>query len=427
MQWADGFKKIIEKAKKSSFARSVLTVTFGTVTAQVMTLCAIPLLTKVYSVESFGVLGIYIAFSGIARVVFSGRYDFAIPTARGFSEASAVVWLTLSISIMFCALLYGGIFYFSIPYLEKFGEVKSFVPLMFLITSTDSVLSLWLNRVKSYGVFSVSRIVRSIGIAVSQLLIGIYGDIEEGLMYGLLIGEAVTVLFVVVSLHYSNAKIRKTSLMRLLVVARKYRDNPIYLLPGHALNMVVSQLPIIIIEAVYGATAAGLVYMAQKIVSLPGQLVGAAAFRVYFSEASRLYNLTGECYSLAKNTVLGVLLISVILFMAIDIVSYNFIGQLLGAQWNDARVTILLYSLIELLPTVFYPISGIWFITNNQKANLKYQLFRSGLIGLGLVIGVYIGGFYITLVSYGVFRTIAFAIFLHKCFLLSKGPHGKPV
>lgn len=425
MIWTDGFKKLISKVKEGSFARNVLKVTFGTVVAQLLTLCAIPLLTGVYSVESFGILGVYIAFSGVARVVFSCRYDFAIPTAKGASEASALLWLNVLLSAFFCALSYGVMYSFSITYIEKFGEVKYFIPLMFFISSVDNILSLWVNRVKSFGLFSVSRIVRAASIAVSQLLIGMFFDVHGGLLYGLLIGEGVAVLFIVYFLHCSSKKIKATSVRRILVVAKKHRDNPIYLLPGHALNMGVSQLPIIIIEAVYGAAAAGLLYMAQKVVSIPGQLIGSAAFRVYFSEASRRYNLNGTCYILAKKTILAILLITLILFAIIDIVSYNFIGQLLGEQWDEARLTILLYSVIELLPTVFYPISGIWFITNNQKTNFKYQLLRSALVGIGLIVGVSIGGYYNTLICYGVFRTVAFAIFLNKCLTLSKGSYAK--
>ena len=141
----------------SFFVKNVLKVVFGTVIAQVITLCAIPFLTRVYSVEEFGVLGVYIGLSAIARVVFSCRYDFSIPSAKRDSEAYMVLWLGIILSVFFVVLSYGVIHFTPRYFLEKFNDVIYIFPIMFFITSIDNVLALWVNRIKLFGIFSISR------------------------------------------------------------------------------------------------------------------------------------------------------------------------------------------------------------------------------------------------------------------------------
>lgn len=417
----DILRKLSRRVRNSIFAKNILKVTFGTGLAQLISLCAIPLLSRVYSVEEFGVLGIYIGFAVIARVVFSCRYDFAIPAAKRDGEAYILLWLGVILSVFFACVSYVVIHFTPSYFLEKFNELIYLFPIMFFITSIDNILSLWVNRIKRFGMFSVSRIIRAFSIVVSQFLVGTLSTVDNGLIYGFLIGESITVLFVISSLFFSMKVAPKLSIRRIIFVAKKHRKNPIYLLPGHALNTSVAQLPIIIIESVYGATFAGIFYMAQRIVLLPSQLISAAIFKVFFPEAARRYNKTGSCYQLAKKTVLGTFLICLLLFLMIDIITYNFIGEILGEQWQEARLTILILSAIELLPAIFYPISGVWFITNNQKSNLKYQLIRTGFVCIGLFIGVNLGGYYVTLICYGFFRSLSFLLFLIKCFSLSKG------
>lgn len=412
---------ILSKIKKSHFAKSILKVLSGTVVAQSLAIFSLPILTRIYSADNFGTFGVCVALEGIAKVIFSCRYDYAIPTAKDGDEAKLLLWLTMLLSWLFCFISYIIIACFELSFFNKFGGFKYLIPLIFLFSSFDNVLSLYVNREKFFWLFSSSRIIRSLSIALFQIFIGYLLKIKGGLILGYFAGEAVTVFFIVICLRYKNVDFGKFSIKSLIAVSKKYCDNPIYLLPGHAINMGVSRLPIIIIESFFGPASAGLLYMGQKIISLPSQLVGSAAFGVYFPEAARQYNKTGSCYRLAKKTVIGSLIIFLIFYLFIDIISYYWIGFFLGPQWEKAKITIFVFSVIEIIPSIFHPISGTWFITNSQRINLKYQLSRSVIIIAGLLFGIFIGGYYMTLISYGLFRSVAFLMFLLKSLDLSKG------
>lgn len=414
-------KKYINSIKSdSSFFKNVAKVASGTALAQFVGICFIPFLSRIYSVEDFGVLGIVTAMSLICKAVFSLRYDFAIPTVHKESEAWNLLFICIFSSIFFLLIIYSILFLVEIAYFEKYKEIKFIIPLIFFFASCDNALSLWVNRKNRFGLFSSSRVLRISLIVLSQLILGYFFKIEFGLVIGLLIGEFGVACFLFVS-SMRGGELPRISFAELKAAAIKNKDNPIYLLPGHALNMTVSRMPIIIIESFFGAVFAGIFYMAQTIISLPSQFIASGAFKVFLPTASRLYEQTGSFYGLAKKTVFAALIACAIIYPCVDLVTYFFIDELLGDKWINTRLTILLFSLFEILPMIFYPISGAWFITENQKLNLKYQLMRSTLIGIGLFVGVSIGGYYSTIICYGILRSLAFFLFLIKCLALSKG------
>ena len=51
----------------------------GTAGVQVLTVLAAPLLTRLYSSEDFGLLSVYTSLLALIGVIFSLRYELAIP------------------------------------------------------------------------------------------------------------------------------------------------------------------------------------------------------------------------------------------------------------------------------------------------------------------------------------------------------------
>ena len=144
-------------------------------------------------------------------------------------------------------------------------------------------------------------------------------------------------------------------------------------------------------------------------------------FKVYFPQASKEYRMDGSCFALAKKTVLMALGFCLVLYALVDVVAFTCLDIILGEEWVEVKYTLLILSLFEILPMIFLPISGTWFIADKHDLNLVYQIGRSMLIMVGLTIGVTVGGYYSTIIAYGFFRSIAFSLFLRKCLLLSRG------
>lgn len=412
---------LFSSARSSRFVGNIARMLLGTIGGQLVAIAVIPLLTRVYSVESFGVLGLYVATANFTRVLFSLRYDFAIQSASTDGKAGAIFYLSICTSGFWAITV--AILCVSLPseWLGSFDGLKYLLPAALFISSLDNILSYWLTRQNLFKQYSFSRFLRASLIGIFQLVFGLTLPIMNGLIVGVLLGELIVVIYLLVTLANKKKLPCRKETPTLFVAARDEIDNPKYLLPGQLLNVGVAQLPIIAIAYFFGATFSGYWFMAQKVVSLPGQLVGNAIFRVFFEEARSTYQKEGNCYELTKKTVQYTFLLMGLMFIGIDIVLFNFIGILLGNDWLSALPTILIYSLVEIIPAVFLPISSLWVITNNQRQNLKYQISRSLMIAVGLGVGLLTGSYYITLLCFGVARSVSFSAFLRKCIDLSKG------
>ena len=79
----------------SSFAKDVLKLTGGTVVAQAIALGFLPILTRIYSPEDFGILTLYIAISGILVVFATLRFEAAIMLPASDRHAADLVALVV--------------------------------------------------------------------------------------------------------------------------------------------------------------------------------------------------------------------------------------------------------------------------------------------------------------------------------------------
>ncbi|MEA1954756.1 MAG: hypothetical protein U9O24_10240 [Campylobacterota bacterium] len=63
---------------KSEFSRNVLTLMTGTTIAQAIPIAISPILTRIYTLEDFGIFALFIAITAIFGSIANGRYELAI-------------------------------------------------------------------------------------------------------------------------------------------------------------------------------------------------------------------------------------------------------------------------------------------------------------------------------------------------------------
>ena len=66
------------KIFKNSFLRDALTISIGTVLAQLIPLVLYPILARIYTPEDFGLLAIILAVIPILTIIYTGMYEGGI-------------------------------------------------------------------------------------------------------------------------------------------------------------------------------------------------------------------------------------------------------------------------------------------------------------------------------------------------------------
>jgi lipopolysaccharide exporter len=82
-------------SRSSSFATDILKLVTGTTFAQVVTILASPLLTRLYGLEAFGFLALFTSITSIIGVIACMRYELAIMLPKTDEEAANLLGLCL--------------------------------------------------------------------------------------------------------------------------------------------------------------------------------------------------------------------------------------------------------------------------------------------------------------------------------------------
>ena len=102
-----------EPTRSSSFTTDVLKLVTGTTFAQVITILASPLLTRLYGPEAFGFLALFTSITSIIGVIACMRYEMAIMLPKTDEEAANLLGLcllcvTVVSALTVPALYFGG-------------------------------------------------------------------------------------------------------------------------------------------------------------------------------------------------------------------------------------------------------------------------------------------------------------------------------
>lgn len=272
---------------KDAMVRGVGMLVGGTAAAQLLTVLAAPLLTRLYSPEAFGALATFAAVLALCIAAAAARYEIAIPVPENDSDAANLTLLCLSIGVIFSTFLAIALFILreqissalNTPELDLYIWL---IPLATLAAITYEIFFYLSLRSYDYGLVAKTRATQALGTVSIQVLGSPFG--VAALVGGQVIGQGMG------SLRLIFANIKKyswseCSFKGLKQQAYIHRQYPQYALWSALLNTVSLQAAPLIFITTYGAVVAGLYALTLRVLTLPGNLVGGAIGSVFLAEA----------------------------------------------------------------------------------------------------------------------------------------------
>src|SRR5690606_18762412 len=152
---------------RSDFVRSVSKLGSGTIVAQIIAFATIPLLTRTYSQEAFGLLAAFVAVVGIISSFATLKYDTAIVLPKDDKDAYALLKLsnivTLSLTEAFLVLMVGHLLiFYEYQALHLAIGVGVFSCVMF------NNAALWIIIYRCFDQAAISNIVLVVSIFICQ-------------------------------------------------------------------------------------------------------------------------------------------------------------------------------------------------------------------------------------------------------------------
>jgi O-antigen/teichoic acid export membrane protein len=383
------FIRKVKEQINTDFSKNVLILLTGTGISQVIPILVSPILTRIYSPNDFGLLGLYVAFSSVLAVFSSCRYDLAIIEPKFHIDAKRLVVISIILSFLFSFLLLILIVFYnqSIANLLRSKDITNWlylIPISVFVLSCYSIFSLWLNRKKKYKEMSVNRVISSTLISVFSLFLGIVNLFQGGLIIGLIFGQVITT-YLLFRNNYENTFVY--SHQKTKVLLKKYIHYPKYLLPSTFAGEISSNAPIILISIFYSSSITGFFSLASRVVSMPFSLIGNSIGEVYRQKAAEEYNSFGNCKLLYLETLKKMFFFSLVPFFLLLFFGKYLFSFVFGNEWVTSGIISESLAFLVFFQLISTPMAYTITFNKSQKLDFFLQMFRVVFSILGLFVG----------------------------------------
>ena len=363
----------------------------ATAIGQGIAILAAPILTRLYSPEDFGVLGVYASILGIVSVIASLRYEQAIPLPRRDRVAvnvlvlGALIIVAISLLTGALATVFGAkiAVWTNIP---RHQFVLYLIPLGVLLTGLYQALNYWAVRHQSYKRIARTTLLQGGGSTATQLAFGAFGAGPIGLVAGQILGNSAGLVSLTRLLTEDPSKpLAAVSRQNLKRVARRYRRFPQWFTWSALLNSVGLMGPAILLAGYYGAAVVGWYALVQRLLGMPTALLGRSVTNVYFSESARLAReAPTELNDMFLDVLRKLSLLGCVTIIPVGLASPYIFPVIFGAEWTSAGRYALILSPMILLQFLSSPFGVTLAVLERQDLAILREIIRVGLLGSAL-------------------------------------------
>ncbi len=382
---------LIDRLRSNAHARNALILTLGTAAAQGIVVCAMPLLSRIYTPKDFGLLAIFLAVSNIVATAVTLRFETAILLPKNEIESRSLVLISIISTSIFgilaaCASWLIPDHFKAETGLSSLGEWLVLSIFCGVASAFIATGSSWYNRQRAYIKISQLRFTQSVTCVFLGIALGLWG-FNGGLMFAQIISSFIVAALVLVDLFKIQVNLEKHNL---LSVIRQHSASPKFLLPASLLDVVTLQLPTLLIGIWFSSEAAGQFSMAWKILALPAALIGAAVGQVFLQRFSATWPDAQSSRRLLFQTWKMLALVGLFPTIIIAVYGQYLFSWILGEEWREAGDIARVISPMLFAILISSPTSGIFLVLKLQKLSLffgaSFLIYRTFCIYLGFLL-----------------------------------------
>lgn len=176
----------IVRLKNSKFLKSISILTTGSVIAQIITVVASPLITRLFSPADIGIYTYILSLANIFNAAMNGRYDLAIVSEEKQERVFPLIKLSFLFSVAMSAAVSTGYFIYFKFFSKEYADYPYIPVLIFVLLMSFgliNILTSFNNRNKEYFVMSSVYVIRT----ASQNIGAVIGGLLKAGMPGLLL------------------------------------------------------------------------------------------------------------------------------------------------------------------------------------------------------------------------------------------------
>jgi O-antigen/teichoic acid export membrane protein len=413
---------------RGGFARNVSILAGGTAMAQGLAIAASPILTRIYKPADFGALQVFISVMGLVLVAAGGRYDVAVLLPEDEQSALDVLGLSILCVSLTAAATAGVVlvchFHWVLP--ASISVIRGYLwllPVSVLGGGLYQALSYWVMRHDNYRQLATTKFSQTGAQLVAQLGTGfaVHGP------FGLLIGDAIGRIsgsgrFLRELWRDYAVQIRAIRLSRMKTLAIRYKDYPLVSLWGALINTSGLALPSLFLAQYYGAQNTGWFALVNRVLGVPGALIGASIAQVYTSEAAKLSRSDPKRLKyIFHKTTKRMLYLGLAPCVLFTIFAPWIFQTVFGHAWREAGEYARDLGFMFYASFINSPVTMTLNILERQKAQFAWDASRLALTVFAMVLPYRLGYSARTaILLYGVAMTLMYAVhWTQSCFAIT--------
>lgn len=378
------------------FRKDVGRLAAGAGFAQAISLTAAPIISRLYSPDSYGAAGVFTSWVGILAVVACLRYEQATLLPKDERTAAGVLILSLSVSVaasiaIAVTWLAGGW-----RLVDPAGVLESHSMLIapaVMAAAFVAATTQWNVRQRRYSLISKARVSsQSVGTFWAAAASIGWGAAAGGLIWGFLASQVTAALLLLGKVMRADRSVLLplTETARVVGAARRYSDLPLYATSAALLNTASWHLPILLLGNTFTTSVAGHYALGFRVLQMPMILVGAAIGDVLFQRAAEAARRS-ELPRLLTYVLRRLVLIASLPFLLLSLTAPDLYAIVFGPAWREAGVFTQILAVWSFVWFVSAPFSTLFTLLERQGTALAWNvgllLSRAGALVAGGLLG----------------------------------------
>jgi len=326
---------------KSEFSRNVLTLMTGTTIAQAIPIVISPILTRIYTPEDFGVFALFVAITSIFGSIANGRYELAIMLPEKDEDAinifalGFIITSVISLTLLILVILFHD-YFVTLLNNKEIDVWLYFVPLVVFFIGLFNILNYFNNRKKQYIDIANANIIKSIVLAITQLLIGFIKSGVAGLISGQILSQVFANMRLLKNIIKDKKLMSNISKTKIIALAKRYKNFPKISLLTVLLNVSSIQITIILISFFYNSTILGYFSLVRRVLAVPLSVIGSSVVKVFYQEAVIEKQKTGKAIKIFNYTAKKLFVLSFFIFIILYFTIEDIFSFVFGSKWSIA-------------------------------------------------------------------------------------------
>lgn len=400
----------------SIFIKDVATLMGGKLTAAILSMLAMPVISRLFHPEVYGVTALYVSIITILATVGTLSFPQTIILPKKDKIAAELFLLSVISLVIWAAMLWLALFVVCVQFGNPYPEMGiwlwtlPFASILFgLRQSTEN----WLTRQRSFKISAAGDVGQAVLTVSVRIASGLqYGSQLWPLISGYILG-LIGRLVVYVKIYPSVMNgLKGMSVGNLISTAREFRHFPIYNMPAALSFSLNAQLPVLVIGYLFSTGDVGQYAMVQGLLVTTTMMVGESVRRVYLHRVAQLDFTVKQLQSDYRRMILIMGCAAVLPAAMLIIYGEPLFTLLLGAQWADAGRYAALLTPWFYIQWLSMPAAALVIRLKKQRFWLFFQqgLLWSQLVGM--MVGYMMVGTITAVISGYVIARVSLLLFL---------------